>query len=193
MTVSFYASPPYVNAGECTTLHWEVTGSETVYWNDTPVYYLGMEERCPCETESHKLHAVKSDGSTVEQWVTIDVYGSCSAPVTEPPAPSDTSGPTINAVYAFWESCDIYGQADISDPSGVASAEFWYDNGDGWAWIAMSEGGGLWTSQSGVSVNDGMGTPEGDFAFKVRTLDTYNNESWSMPDSFHYLGCGGMQ
>ncbi|MFZ5908847.1 MAG: hypothetical protein ACOYYU_02380, partial [Chloroflexota bacterium] len=114
-------------------------------------------------------------------------------PVTEPP-PSDTDGPSVNAVYTFWEGCEVYGQADLSDPSGVSWAEFHYNlNGQGWAWIKMNESGGLWTSQVGVSVNDGMGTPAGSLVYKVRTLDALNNESWSGESTLDYLGCGGTQ
>jgi len=193
VTVSFYASPASVDAGSCTTLHWDVAGTETVYLDGTSVYYRGMDERCPCETESHTLQVVKPDGSSQEYYVTIEAYGSCSEPV-EPPPPSDTTGPTINAVYAFWQGCDIYGQADISDPSGVSWAEFHYNlNGEDWGWILMNQSGGLWTSQVGVSVSDGLETPSGSLVYKVRTLDTYNNESWSGEETLNYLGCGGFQ
>ncbi len=199
IVVEFYASPPYVDAGNCSTLHWEVTGSQTVYLNSASVYTIGSEEHCPCETESNNLQVVKPGGSTDDHWVTIDVYGNCSTPATDPPptdppVPSDTTGPTINAVYTFWQSCDLYGQADISDPSGVAWAEFWFDlNGQGWAWIQMNESGGLWTSQVGISVSDGISTPSGSLVYKVRTLDTLHNESWSGETTFPYTGCGGLQ
>jgi hypothetical protein len=194
VAVEFYASPPYVNAGNCTTLHWEVIGSETVYFNGAPTYFRGMEERCPCETESHTLNVTKPDGSAQDYYVTIEAYGSCTAPPVEPPPPSDTTGPSINAVYAFWEGCTIYGQADLSDPSGVSSAEFSYNlNGQGWSSIPMSQSGGLWTSTSGVSVSDGLGTPEGNLVYKVRAVDSAGNESWSGDDTLGYLGCGGNQ
>jgi len=198
VTIEFFASPPYVNAGNCYTLHWDVTGSDQVYLNDSFVYFRGMEEYCPCETETHTLRVIKPDGASEERTARVDVYGSCSAPPPiEPPTeapPSDTSGPSFNGVYAFWESCDVYGQADIYDPSGVSWAEFWYNkNNEGWNWIKMNESGGLWTSQVGISVNDGIGTPSGSIVYKVRALDSLNNESWSGETPLPYTGCGGTQ
>ncbi|MCJ7434602.1 MAG: hypothetical protein MUO77_14040 [Anaerolineales bacterium] len=198
VTVEFFADPPYVNAGNCSTLHWDVSGTDKVFLNGSSVYFRGMEQRCPCQTETNTLRVIKPDGTSQEFPVRIEAYGSCSAPITDtpqpPPPPSDTSGPTVNAIYAVWESCDIYGQADISDPSGVSWAEFWYNlNNQGWAWIKMNKSGGLWESQVGVSVTDGMSTPMGSMVFKVRTLDTLNNESWSGESTLNYTGCGGTQ
>ena len=195
VTVSFYASPSSVDAGSCATLHWDVKGTETVYLDGNSVYYLGMEEHCPCETESHTLRVIKPDGSSQDYYATIEAYGSCEALAPEPPpVQSDTTGPTFNGVYAYWEGCTIYGQADISDPSGVSWAEFHYNlNNEGWNWILMNQSGNLWTSQVGVSVSDGLGTPQGNLKYKVRALDTYNNERWSGEDTINYLGCGGFQ
>jgi hypothetical protein len=140
------------------------------------------------------LRVVEYDGTTKDYYATINVSGSCYVPPTTQAPPSDTNGPTINGVYAFWESCDVYGQADISDPSGVAWAEFWYNlNGQGWNWIQMNLSGGTWTSQVGVPVSDGFNTPVGSLVFKVRTLDTLNNESWSGETTLNYNGCGGTQ
>ncbi|MFZ5908850.1 MAG: hypothetical protein ACOYYU_02395 [Chloroflexota bacterium] len=194
VTVEFYASPSSVNAGNCATLHWDVSGTDQVYLDGAFVYFRGMQDYCPCESETHILRVIEPGGASKDYTARIEVSGSCSAPpVTEPP-PSDTDGPSVNAVYTFWEGCEVYGQADLSDPSGVSWAEFHYNlNGQGWAWIKMNESGGLWTSQVGVSVNDGMGTPAGSLVYKVRTLDALNNESWSGESTLDYLGCGGTQ
>jgi hypothetical protein len=91
VTISFYADPASVQAGSgCATLHWDVKGTEQVYWNGTAVYFRGMEERCNlCEAETHKLQVVKTDGSSEDHWVTINVNGSCSAPAEEPPSSGD--------------------------------------------------------------------------------------------------------
>jgi hypothetical protein len=50
--------------------------------------------------------------------------------------------------------------------------------------------GGYWESQVGISVSDGFDTPVGNITFKVRTEDSYNNESWSSVYSHDYNGCG---
>jgi hypothetical protein len=94
VTVSFYADPASVEAGSgCTTLHWDVVGTENVYLNGSFVYFKGMEEQCNlCESETHKLQVVKPDGSSEDHWATINVNGSCSAPAEEPP-PGDVVEP----------------------------------------------------------------------------------------------------
>ena len=192
VTVEFFASPSSVEAGQCSTLHWDVIGSETVYLDDAFVYFRGMEDYCPCERETHTLRVARPDGTAQDYYATIETSGSCAAPPVEQPPPSDTEGPAINAVYAFWEGCSIYGQADISDPSGVASAQFLYNlNDGGWSSIQMSESGGLWTSQSGVPVSDGEGSPAGNLRFKVQAVDSADNESSSGEESLDYLGCAG--
>lgn len=106
-----------------------------------------------------------------------------------PPPPSDTSGPSINVVSVFWypEGCSLFGTADITDPSGVTWAEFHFNlNDSGWAWIKMNQSGTTWTSQVGV---DTAGLP-GTLVYKVRTLDSLNNESWSGESFKNFAYCG---
>lgn len=198
VSIEFFASPSSVDAGSCTTLHWDVVGSENVSLNGTPVYFRGMEERCPCETESHNLQVVKSDGSTVEEWVTIEAYGSCSEPPAEPtptdtpPPPSDTTGPSFNSGYLIWEDCKFYGVSDVSDPSGVSWAKFGYNlNGQGWQWLWMSDTGYGWQSDAGISVMDGIGTPIGDIEFQFQAADSLNNENYSGSYYHSYTSCDG--
>ncbi|MFZ5908848.1 MAG: hypothetical protein ACOYYU_02385, partial [Chloroflexota bacterium] len=103
VAVEFYASPSSVNAGNCATLHWDVSGTEQVYLDGAFVYFRGMQDYCPCESETHTLRVIAPDGASEDHSARIEVSGSCSAPpVTEPP-PSDTDGPSVNAVYTFWE------------------------------------------------------------------------------------------
>jgi len=106
--------------------------------------------------------------------------------ITVPP-PADTTGPAIQSFGTFWEGCTLYGTATISDPSGVAWAEFWVNhNEEGWAWILMSETGGEWTSQVGIDTGGFAGSLE----YKVRTLDSSHNESWSGVSVKNYSYCG---
>ena len=111
-------------------------------------------------------------------------------PLEPPPPPADTSGPSINSVSTFWypEGCSLFGTAEISDPSGVSWGEFHFNlNGNGWAWIKMNQqGGNTWTSQVGVDTGGIPGTIE----YKVRTLDTLNNETWSGVSTKNFAYCG---
>lgn len=183
VTVNFFAEPPYVDAGNCSYLRWDVTGSNQVYLNGSLVPAMGNEQRCPCESETHTLRVTAPDGTSQDYYARIDVYGSCNVP----PPPTDTSGPTINSFNTFWNGCSIFGQANISDPSGVSWAEFWYNlNDQGWAWIQMNLSGGKWVSQVGIETGGFAGSVK----YKIRTLDSLNNETWSNVKTKNFAYCG---
>ena len=117
------------------------------------------------------------NGSSTDYWASVEVYA----------APADSSGPTFNYVTHFWEGCTIYGEAGITDPSGVTWAEFWFNhNEQGWAWIQMNQNGEQWVSQVGIDT-DGFA---GSLIYKVRTLDSLHNESWSGETTHNYAYCG---
>jgi hypothetical protein len=200
ISISFYASPSAVDAGSCTNLYWDVTGSETVTLNGSTANRQGSQQRCPCETESHNLQVYKSDGSAEDRWVTIDAYGSCTSPQpTEPPtvpppppAPSDSTGPNFDTGYLIWEDCKFFGAADLSDPSGISWAKFGYNlNDGGWLWVWMADTGSGWQSEVGISVMDGIGTPIGEIDYEFHAMDNLGNESYSGALFYNYFSCDG--
>jgi hypothetical protein len=110
-----------------------------------------------------------------------------ATPTEEYIAPADSSGPTVNSIGTFWEGCSIYGEAYLSDPSGVSWAEFWFNkNEEGWAWILMNQYGDQWVSQVGI---DTAGL-SGNIEYKIRTEDSLYNESWSSVNTMNYEYCG---
>jgi len=197
VTVEFYASPPYVNAGNCSTLHWDVSGTDQVYLDGAFVYFRGMQEYCPCETETHTLRVIDAGGASKDYTAGIEAYGSCSAPpVTEPPTeppPSDTDGPNVDWSNLVFEGCQFYGQAGLSDASGVSWAKFYFNkNSGGWKSVWMSEvSSGTWQSEAGISLEDGIGTPMGTIEYYITAGDTLGNESEGGGGSYNYTGCGG--
>ncbi len=179
-SADFWAAPPYINQGECSTLNWNVYGDfQAVYFEGVSVNASGSDSECPAETYTYNLQVIEMDGSATDYWTTVEVYE---------PAPSDTTGPTINYVTHFWEGCTIYGEAGLSDPSGVIWAEFWFNHNEaGWAWIQMNNtSGDQWVSQVGIET-DGF---SGSLVYKVRTEDSFNNESWSGEYIHNYSYCG---
>ncbi|MBL6983232.1 MAG: hypothetical protein ISR58_18805 [Anaerolineales bacterium] len=178
-SADFWAAPPYINQGECTTLNWNVYGDfQAVYFEGTVVNPSGSDSECPTETYTYHLQVLEMDNSATDYWTNVEVYA----------APADTTGPTVNYVTHFWEGCTIYGEADMSDPSGVIWAEFWFNHNDaGWAWIQMyNSSGDQWVSQVGIET-DGFA---GSLVYKVRTEDAFNNESWSGEYVHNYAYCG---
>lgn len=177
-SADFWVAPDYINQGECTTINWNVYGDfQAIYLEGSSVNASGADSECPSESYTYHLQVVEMDGSNTDYWASVEVY--------VPPA--DSSGPTFNYVTHFWEGCTIYGEAGITDPSGVTWAEFWFNhNEQGWAWIQMNQNGEQWVSQVGIDT-DGFA---GSLVYKVRTLDSLNNESWSGEYVHNYAYCG---
>ena len=188
-SAEFWAAPPYLNSGECTTLNWNVYGDfQAVYFEGTSVGASGSDEECPAETYTYNLQVVEMDGSTTDHWATVEV----SEPPPEPP-PADTSGPSINWTTLVWEDCRAFGQAEVTDESDVSQATFYYNkNGEGWNGVWMQEiSADLWESEVGVLVDDGMETPVGTLEYYVVASDKLGNESESATTTYDYVGCGG--
>ena len=196
-SVQFYADPSTINAGNCSTIRWDVTAAETVsvYFFGNLVGMSGNYQTCPCAEETHSLRVVKTDGSLQDYYATVYVSGSCYVPppTSIPPTyapPSDTSGPTFGYVEMRWaqEGCALYGWAGISDPAGVSEAVLWVNfNNSGWVYsYPMSQSGNNWYSNSGL---DTLGAP-GTVQYQVRAVDNYGNESWSGVSSKNFSYCG---
>jgi len=211
VNISFWAAPPYTNAGQCTTLQWDVTGSvQQVLLDGAPVNTKGSKQVCPCANITHMLQVKKSDGTSENKPLGITVSGSCTAATTKAPPspvpatrtptatltmapPDDTSGPSINSQWLVWESCKFYGQADISDPSGVSWAKFYFNkNGEGWLSVWMSNiGGSTWEAEAGIAVDSGIGTPIGSVEYYVQASDNSGNVSESGSSATNYTSCDG--
>lgn len=127
--------------------------------------------------------------------VTIMVYGSCAPPAPPttavPPAPPDNAGPSISNVRLDQEGCQLFGRANITDPSGVSQAKFWYNiGGAGWNSIWMSnKGGNLWEAEAGIKITGGVMNIQ----FSVWANDKRNNEqsSSALSKTVAVTGCGG--
>jgi len=193
VTIDFWVDPPYINASECASLNWHVVGAQTVYLDGSLVPSTGTESVCPCKNTTYNLNVVKPDNTTEDRWASLEVYGSCDVETEEPPAPEDTTGPDINSTNLIWESCEFFGQASVSDASGVSWTKFYFNlNDQGWGSIWMSEvGGGTWISDAGISVSDGMGTPIGTIEYYMEASDTLGNPNQSSIQTHDYMSCSG--
>ena len=135
--VEFWAAPPYINEGECTTLNWNVSGAQTVYYEGGKVASSGSQQECPAESRDYQLQVVGTDSGTTDYWASVDVYevdeplpptntptNTSPPPPAEPPTdtptpteeppPADTSGPSINWTTLVWEDCRAFGQAEVT-------------------------------------------------------------------------------
>ena len=195
--LKFWAEPETIAAGECTTLHWEAEGYETITLHAQTVGFAGTDEKCPCVGTTYPITGTKKDGTTDERTVTIAVNGSCEVPETlppeEPPQYTDTDGPGLSSLSLVWEGCTFFGQAEITDASGVSQAKFLFNlNNEGEKSLWMQDiGNGFWQSEVGISIgSDGMTTPMGgSIEYRMWAKDTLNNESFSSSTTETYNAC----
>ena len=190
--VEFWAAPPYLNQGECTTLNWNVTGNfKAVYLEGNTVNASGSDNECPAQSYTYQLHVDEMDNSTSIYEAYVEVYEVVIP--TDTPIPADTTGPSINWTGLTWSGCQFYGEAGITDESGVSWAQFHYNkDGEGWNSIWMSGSGDYWQAELGVAVGDGMGTViPGSIEYYVITADTLGNENESGVSSYNYSSCDG--
>ena len=190
--INFRSDAPYVNAGNCTTLRWDVEGVQAVYLDGQGVTGHGSRNVCPCNRTTYRLEVTKLDGSRETREVFIDVYGTCETPPEPPPSSSDTSGPDIGGVGTSWYGCEFTGHANISDPSGVGWAEFHFrlDDGGWQSWGMSDRGGGYWEMDSSAPST----WSEGGVDYYVVAGDNYSNQSESGTGSDGYsCGTGGIE
>ncbi len=81
MYVDFRADAPWVNAGQCTTLRWDVEGVRAVYVDGRGQPGHGSQEVCPGETRTFVLHVVLNSGY-IDRAITVNVM---AAPATTKP------------------------------------------------------------------------------------------------------------
>lgn len=90
--VRFYAEPPEIAAGACTTLRWEVENASQVIFGGVEQPMTGSYSACLCENERYSLRVTDSGGVETRHTVDIAVTGVCATPTgadtTPPPAPS---------------------------------------------------------------------------------------------------------
>jgi hypothetical protein len=209
--IEFWAAPPYANAGQCTTLNWNVSGAQYVYLDGNQVNFSGSQQVCPCQTTTYTLSVYEMDGAQKDNKVMVTVSGTCQGPTTTPPPvtnippgpppttappppPQDTAGPAISDVNLTGDDCQFYGQAYVDDESGINQVRFYYNHGQ--TWILMKAiGGGLFQTQ--VAIDDpssgGMVSPPWTVDYYVIAVDAspQMNESNSGSTSKTLMGCGG--
>jgi hypothetical protein len=111
VVIEFWSDAPYVDAGQCTTVRWDVSGVDKVFLDDQPVVGQGSEKVCLCEPETYTLHVVKRDGKTEDRQVTVDVYGACetSPEVTVIFRPKHGSVKAGECTYLVWDVQGVKG------------------------------------------------------------------------------------
>ena len=89
LSISFWVDQSTINAGQCTTLHWDVQNGQAVFLNqgagEAQVGGASAIQTCPQSSATYTLRVVRLDGGQEVRQLVVNVT---SAP---PPAPSITS------------------------------------------------------------------------------------------------------
>jgi len=123
--IAFWADADTVQAGSCTTIHWETSNVQAVFFDDQGVPGVGTHQTCPCSPETHTLDVLLQDGSHDVRTLTINVTGSCVTPTPTPdltappvPEPLEPGNPDPDDVEGV--NCPVTLRwSAVSDPSGV--------------------------------------------------------------------------
>jgi hypothetical protein len=171
-SISFWANPNPVQAGFCTTVHWETANVQAVFFDGRGVAGVDTHQTCPCNPESHTLDVLLRDDTHDIRTLKINVTGSC-----------DQQGPSISQLVAtppgsICPGDNITIKRVITDPSGVDRAELWYlhipatPGISAWDSVPMSRSGDIFYATIG-----GFGV--GELRYYIRAWDSLGNESQS--------------
>lgn len=84
-SINLWVDNATINAGQCTTVRWDVQNVREVYFNEQGVAGQGAQQVCPAGTTTYTLRVVRQDGGQETRQVTVTV-------VNQQPGPS---------IYAF--------------------------------------------------------------------------------------------
>lgn len=97
--VSFYAEPGQINAGECSTIYWNVENANRVIFGGTDQQFVGSYKDCMCSSRNFTLRVFNKDGVEKQYTAHVSVNGTCETHDEQPQSDSqpqpDTNPPTV--------------------------------------------------------------------------------------------------
>jgi len=183
--IQFWAEPPEIAAGACTTIRWHVENVQRVVFGGLDQPSDGSYGDCLCENQRYTLTVTHLDGTEEKRTVDISVIGSCDTPTVPPPAPEvDTTPPAApspavpdNGLTLSCRSSQNLAWLPVEDKSGIAEyqVEVQRHSGDN-NWQA-APGGSISVSDKTTSIPVECGWY---YRWRVRAVDGAGNVgSWS--------------
>ncbi len=152
--VRFWADSEEIEAGGCTTLHWQAEHVTAVYLNGEGVAGEGSREVCPKATSMTYVLHVEAPGGNQDVSITI-LVASPPPDTTPPPAPAVLS-PSGGQVLTCLSVLTLKWSA-VSDPSGIQGylVKLEYQESAG-VWKVVGGWGPLTENQLEVDVDCGV-------------------------------------
>jgi hypothetical protein len=72
-SINFWADRDAIDAGQCTTLRWDVRNVQAVYLDGEGVAGVSQREVCPGDTKNYNLNVTRNDGGQESRQVTVRV------------------------------------------------------------------------------------------------------------------------
>ncbi len=191
--IQFWADPPQIQAGACTTIRWHVENAARVIFGGVDQPFDGSYKDCMCQSQRYQLTVVKLDASQEIRTVDIAVNGSCVTPTNppppEPPQPQqDTTPPPVptpvvpaDGLTIACKSSQTLAWLPVTDPSSpvkyYVKLEMKVTTNE---WQSAGGYGPITGKQVDVNVQCG-----GIYRWRVRAEDGAGNVSnWSAPSGF---------
>lgn len=127
-TLNFWVDNSTVNAGQCTTLRWDVQNVSAVYLNDQGTAGVGAQQICPPQTSTYTLRVTLRDGSTQTRQITVNVN-----PVVQP-------GPSITGFSSSANTISLRGCVELRWSAANATGTRINRNGQAIAAGAQGQG-----------------------------------------------------
>jgi hypothetical protein len=177
--IQFWAEPPEIQAGGCTTIHWHVENVQSVAFGGLDQPFDGSYQDCMCESQRYTLTVTHLDNTEERRTLDIEVSGSCPEPeqdTTPPPAP--TPAVPGNGLTLSCRSSQDLAWVPVDDPSGIAEYQVQVQRHSGdnnWQDVPGSIFGGIAGKQTSISVECAWY-----YRWRVRAVDGEGNVGpWS--------------
>jgi hypothetical protein len=179
--IQFWADPPEIQAGSCTTIHWHVENVQTVIFGGINQPLDGSYQDCLCANQRYTLTVVHADNTEEKRAVDIAVSGACVTPV--PPqdtTPPDAPTPVVpnNDLSLSCRASQNLAWLPVNDPSGIAEYRLQVQRHSGdnnWQDVPGSVFSGISDKQKSVTVECGWY-----YRWRVRAVDGAGNTGpWS--------------
>jgi polar amino acid transport system substrate-binding protein len=156
------ADSPFINAGQCTTIRWDVDNVNAVYFveNGNAMGKGGHDAQsvCPGGTTTYELRVVRQDGVTESFFITITVGSNPNQPFTMSFWADSTDIRDSECTTLRW---DVQGAREVyldgEGVVGVGSREVCPDDPRTYELRAIRNDGGTETRQVSINVRDSDG------------------------------------
>ena len=180
--IQFWADPPEIQAGACTTIRWHAENVQGVVFGGIKQPLDGSYQDCLCSNQRYTLTVTHLDGTEEKRTVDISVTGECVTPTSPPPqdtTPPPAPSPVVpqNGLTIACKGSQSLAWLPVDDPSGIAGyqVEVQRHSGDN-NWQA-APGGSISVSDKTTSIPVECGWY---YRWRVRATDGVGNVgSWS--------------